>query len=71
MVYRGHIENGLVVIDDEISLPEGTAVLVEPVAGETGKPLAERFQNVIASISDLPADMAENHDRYIHGTSAQ
>ena len=69
MVYRGHIQDGLVVIDDSVSLPEGTSVLVEPVAGEAAKSLAERFKDVIASISDLPADMAENHDRYIHGTA--
>jgi len=71
MVYRGHIENGLVVIDDPVSLPEGASVLVEPLAGEGGKSLAERFKDVIGSASDLPADMAENHDRYIHGTATQ
>ena len=71
MVYHGHIQNGLVIIDDQISLPDGTAVLVETVTPEKGKSLAERFQDVIASVSDLPADMAENHDRYIHGTAMQ
>jgi hypothetical protein len=71
MVYRGHIQNGLVVIDDQVSLPEGTIVMVEPVSTEKGQSLATRFQDVIGSISDLPADMAENHDRYIHGTAIQ
>ncbi|MGD0518326.1 MAG: hypothetical protein ABSA26_12395 [Thermoguttaceae bacterium] len=71
MVYRGHIQNGLVVIDDQVSLPDGMAVLVEPLTPEKGKSLAERFQDVIACVSDLPADMAENHDRYIHGTTMQ
>lgn len=71
MVYRGHMQNGLVVIDDQISLPDGTIVIVEPVPSEKGKTLAERFKDVIGSISDLPADMAENHDRYIHGTTMQ
>jgi hypothetical protein len=71
MVYRGHMQNGLVVIDDHISWPDGTVVLVEPVSSEKAKSLAERFQDVIGSITDLPADMADNHDRYIHGSAIQ
>jgi len=71
MVYRGHIQNGLVVIDDQVSLPDGTVVLVEPLSSEKGKSLAERFKDVIGIVSDLPADMAENHDQYIHGTAKQ
>jgi hypothetical protein len=71
MVYRGHMQNGLVIIDDQVSWPDGTVVLVEPVSSEKGKSLAERFHDVIGSISDLPADMAENHDRYIHGSAMQ
>ena len=30
--YQGHIERGMVVFDEPISLPEGTEVVVEPVA---------------------------------------
>jgi hypothetical protein len=67
MTYRGHIENGSVVLDEAVVLPEGTKVRVEALA-ESGKTLAERFQDVIGCISDLPSDMAENHDHYIHGT---
>lgn len=67
MTYRGHIENGLVVLDDTVTLPEGTAVRVEPV-NQPRPSLAERFKDVIGCISDLPSDMAENHDHYIHGT---
>jgi hypothetical protein len=32
MPYRGHIENGAVVLDEPADIPEGTAVTVEPVA---------------------------------------
>ena len=32
MTYRGHIENGLVVFDETVALPEGTPVRVQPVA---------------------------------------
>jgi hypothetical protein len=67
MTYRGHIENGLVVFDEQVVLTEGTEVRVEPVL-QRCKTLAERFRDVIGCVSDLPTDMAENHDHYIHGT---
>ena len=67
MTYRGHIENGSVVFDETVVLPEGTQVSVEPLA-KTGRSLAERFGDLIGCVSDLPSDMAENHDHYIHGT---
>ncbi len=67
MTYRGHIENGSVVLDDAVVLPEGTQLRVEPLA-ESGRTLAERFGGLFGCVSDLPADMAENHDHYIHGT---
>ena len=67
MTYRGHIENGLVVFDERVELTEGTEVQVEPLP-ERRRTLAERFEDVIGCVSDLPSDMAENHDHYIHGT---
>ena len=33
MTFQGHIENGVVVFDEPVPLPEGTAVHVEPVHG--------------------------------------
>lgn len=35
MPYRGHIENGAVVLDEPVDIPEGTPVTVEPVATES------------------------------------
>ena len=67
MTYRGHIENGLVVFDERIELTEGTEVEVQPVS-QRRTTLAERFKDVIGCVSDLPTDMAENHDHYLHGT---
>lgn len=69
MIYRGHIQNGVVVLEQDASLPDGTEVQVEPVPGRPRKTLAERFRNVIGAVDDLPADMAENHDHYLYGTS--
>jgi predicted DNA-binding antitoxin AbrB/MazE fold protein len=64
-----HVENGVVVFNQPVSLPNGTPVRVEVVA--SGKTLAERFKNVIGKGVDLPEDLAKNHDQYLHGTPKQ
>jgi hypothetical protein len=69
MSLEGHIENGVVVFDQPVSLPNGTPVRVEVVP--PGKTLAERFKNVIGTGVNLPEDMAKNHDHYLHGTPKQ
>ena len=71
MTYQGHIQNGVAVFDEPVSLPEGLKVSIVPVfeeARNTGerKTLAERFKNVIGVVDDLPEDMAENHDHHLH-----
>jgi hypothetical protein len=72
MSFEGHIENGVAVFDEPVSLPEGLKVRIVPVTETTQKTsdrktLAERFKNVIGAVDDLPADMAEKHDQYLHG----
>lgn len=32
MTYRGHISSGVVVLDDPTDLPDGTPVVIQPVA---------------------------------------
>ena len=71
MSFEGHIENGVVVFDESVTLPDGTAVRVEPVLPPPRKTLAERFGNVIGAGVNLPEDLAKNHDHYLHGTSKQ
>jgi hypothetical protein len=68
MPYRGHIQDGTVVLDEPVTLPNGTVVHVEPVEPEHAPTLVERSREIIGSVPDLPEDMAENHDHYIHGT---
>jgi hypothetical protein len=68
MIYRGRVKNGMVVLDEDATLPDGIEVRVEPVESSPQKTLAEKFQNVIGKAKDLPSDMAEQHDHYIHGT---
>jgi hypothetical protein len=72
MSFEGHIENGVAVFDEPVSLPDGLKVRIVPVADTPHKPsgrktLVERFKNVIGAVDDLPADMAEKHDEYLHG----
>ena len=68
MVYMGHVQNGKVVLDGDVVRPEGSRVNVT-FADETQAPtLDERHQKFIGMIDDLPADLAAEHDHYIHGT---
>jgi hypothetical protein len=71
MIYRGHVQNGLIVLDEKVTLPEGTVVLVEQVVLENGKRIAERYKNLIGIVLDMPIDMSENHDLYIHGVGSK
>ena len=72
MSFDGHIENGVAVFDQPVSLPDGLKVRIVPVTEAARKAvgrktLAERFANIIGAVDDLPEDMAENHDKYLHG----
>jgi len=73
MVYKGHIENGVVLLDESVDLPEGTVVHVEVrLAGDAAEPemaptLAERLSAVDGMVEGLPEDAAENVDHYLYG----
>jgi hypothetical protein len=70
MTYRGRVKNGVIVLEPPAVLPEGALVEVAPVEAsrEPARTLAERYADFIGIVEDLPADFAENHDHYIHGT---
>ncbi|NUM52325.1 MAG: hypothetical protein HUU46_01655 [Candidatus Hydrogenedentes bacterium] len=67
MTYRGHVRNGVIVLDDRQCLPEGTEVAVEVTSTSENDTWVERLKDVIGSVDDLPDDMAANHDHYLHG----
>jgi hypothetical protein len=75
MTYRGRVKNGVIVLDPPVTLPEGCHVEVATVCDEPGPSaasvptLAERYPAIIGTIDDLPADLSEQHDHYIHGAS--
>ena len=70
MTYKGHIKNGVAVLDGDVRLPEGAEVEValrQPVQPDQAATFYERFADLIGSCCDLPPDMAKNHDHYLHG----
>lgn len=74
MTLEGIVKNGVVVLDSPSPLPDGTRVkvLVESVADTPRKSkLRERLLALSGSVDDLPADMARNHNHYIHGAPKQ
>ena len=68
MEFEGIVRNGVIVVEGAEPLPDGTKVKVL-VESPTRKPtLAERLLKHAGTVTDLPPDMAEQHDHYIHGT---
>jgi hypothetical protein len=75
MTYKGHVQNGVVVLDDPSDLPNGTQVEVLPVKAAAPAPdsqgtegtWAERLAPFIGCLDGLPSDFAENHDHYLYG----
>ena len=69
MTYRGHVEDGAIVLDEPMDLPEGTLVRVELAVLDSAKAedaapsLAESLASVIGA--GLPVDWSENHDEYL------
>ncbi len=79
MVYRGHVENGVIQLEGPVTLPEGAEVRVEVVAPgkEEYDPDAPPIEEVMAAImadvpkeewDRLPADLTDHLDHYIYGT---
>ena len=68
MTFRGRVRNGVIIFDPPVTLPEGAEVEVSAAVDETDAPTwAEVFKDVTGKAEGLPADMARNHDHYIHG----
>lgn len=67
MTLLGHIRNGVIVLDEQVALPDGMKVRIEFLDESSLPTIAERLKNVIGQGKGLPADLAENHDHYIHG----
>jgi hypothetical protein len=67
MSYMGEVKNGVVILEANASLADGTKVRVEPIEAAELPTLAERLKDCIGNLEGLPSDMARNHDHYLHG----
>lgn len=69
MTYRGHVQNGQIMLDEPAPLPEGAEVQVEVMENGEEKPgIWDKLLKLAGTVEGLPPDMAENHDHYLHGT---
>ena len=64
MAYRGHIENGTVVLDEPVNIPEGTVVEVVPVVAENraeGDASRRNWKGIFRNTGPVPseADIAD------------
>ena len=67
MSISGVIKNGQVVPEEPLTLPEGTRVRIEPEPAPDRPTHAEALREFIGAFHGLSADLAENHDYYLHG----
>jgi hypothetical protein len=82
MVYHGHVQKGVVVLDDAGELRDGTAVTVRPVTAKNQKK-TDNFQRskrsavgrglsqLAGKAKNLPADASKNLDHYLYGHPKQ
>ncbi|MGA2442445.1 MAG: hypothetical protein ABSH08_15945 [Tepidisphaeraceae bacterium] len=70
MTYRGHVKQGVIVLDPPAQLPEGAEVEVRPSEQISAEATwAEVLRDVIGQAAGLPADSSVNHDHYLYGTA--
>ena len=79
MVIRGRVENGVVVLPNEVSLPNGTEVTVvvraetpeseETLAPEERRRISEIMDSIAAMPNENPGDTfsGADHDRVLYG----
>jgi hypothetical protein len=64
MIYVGTVRNGKVELPEDLDLPEGTQVRVEPIANTDDPAIGLADEAVQTGIRDL----ASQHDHYIYGS---
>ena len=75
MVYRGHVENGMIRLEDAPILPEGVEAEVRlltegaPREEEEEKvpSVCEAMRDFVGKAEGLPPDASINHDHYLYG----
>ncbi len=74
MVYRGHVENGLIRLEDAPTLPDGVQVEVRLLTASTSQDEQRKIPSVCETLRDfvgkaegLPPDASINLDHYLYG----
>ena len=69
MILDGIVQNGMIVLNQGATLPEGTRVKVVADSPENApRTTKELLMQFAGSMTGLPSDLAKNHDHYLHGT---
>ena len=69
MTLHGTVQNGLIVLDQGATLPDGIRVTVvaHPIVKQP-RSAKELLMQFAGCMSGLPSDLASNHDHYLHDT---
>jgi hypothetical protein len=68
MSFTGRIKNGVVLLPPGVQLPEGTEVELTPLVSATeANEFTDELLRIASQTKNLPPDLAENHDHYLHG----
>lgn len=70
MTYKGRVKGGVVILDEDVKLPDGAAVEVSlpAQADDASVPtLLERLKPVVGKARGLPPDASRNIDRDLYG----
>jgi hypothetical protein len=67
MTYRGTVKDGQILLDEALTLPEGTVVTVDVVEGWERPTIWDKLLELAGTAKGLPPDAARNHDHYLYG----
>jgi hypothetical protein len=72
MVYTGTVQNGVVVFENGIRLPDGTPVRVETISKEASNQTNSSEEDALLNISNFAEDigvpdLSVNIDHYLYG----
>ena len=59
MTYSGRVKNGVIVLEGQASLPEGTAVAVEPLKEDQARPKPGTPQAILSNPAQWRGDPQE------------
>ncbi len=65
--FTGKVKNGVVVLPPGLKLPEGMEVQLTVPEPHSSPSFAERYAAYVGVADDLPTDLAEHLDHYVHG----